>query len=117
MKCDFCKKEVNYLYSVEDETDGTPYSICAACCEMEDNGPIGDPDIEISALTITMDSTMLTVLENQAETEGFQNVESFARNVLFQLAVAAKIEDLGELEEPDEEAAFIQEMKRWLAME
>lgn len=69
---------------------------------------------ELEEVSIKMDPRMLRALEAQADVEGFSNVETYIHTILFREAVAVYLEELGELEGPEQEAAFTRELRDWM---
>jgi len=69
---------------------------------------------ELEEVTVSMDPRMLRALEVQADVEGFSDVGTYIHTILFREAVAVYLEELGELEGPEQEAAFTRELRDWL---
>jgi hypothetical protein len=69
---------------------------------------------ELEEVTVRMDPRMLRALEAQADVEGFSDVSTYIHTILFREAVAVYLEELGELEGPEQEAAFTRELRDWL---
>jgi hypothetical protein len=70
--------------------------------------------VELEEITIRLDSRMLRQLEAQAFFEGFKDVDNFIHTILFRDAVAVYLENLGELDRLEQEAAFTREIRDWL---
>jgi hypothetical protein len=70
--------------------------------------------VEHEEVIIRMDSRMLRQLEAQALFEGFSDVDNFIFTILFRDAVAVYLENLGELERLEQDAAFTREIRDWL---
>lgn len=69
---------------------------------------------QLEDVTVMMDPRMLRALEAQADVQGFSNVVTYIHTILFREAVAVYLEELGELEGPEQEAAFTRELRDWL---
>jgi hypothetical protein len=69
---------------------------------------------ELEEVTVSMDPRMLHALEAQADVEGFSDVGTYIHTILFREAVAVYLEELGELEGPEQEAAFTRELRDWI---
>jgi hypothetical protein len=69
---------------------------------------------ELEEVTVRMDPRMLRALEAQADVEGFSDVSTYIHTILFREAVAVYLEELGELEGPEQEVAFTRELRDWL---
>jgi hypothetical protein len=68
----------------------------------------------LEEVTVSMDPRMLRALEVQADVEGFSDVGTYIHSILFRQAVAVYLEELGELEGPEQEAGFTRELRDWL---
>lgn len=106
MKCQCCGDEVDQLINVSENL-----AFCRECYH-ETNAGGRKPQSEL--VTITMDSRMLRALEAQADVEGFSDVGVYIHTILFREAVAVYLEELGELEGLEQEAAFTRELRDWL---
>lgn len=102
MKCQHCGEEVDQLVNVSGNLD-----LCRDCYH-ETKGS------ELEEVTVRMDFRMIRALEAQADVEGFSDVSTYIHTILFREAVAVYLEELGELEGPEQEAAFTRELRDWL---
>lgn len=90
--------------------------VCRECYELIE----GESPVEISrspkkqSFTISINRNMAAVLQMKSAMLGYLSIIDFIHAILFREAVASHLEDLGEQEIEEQEAAFTREMRDWL---
>lgn len=113
-KCMLCGAERKKLFTVRPDggISATNLKVCESChYELEaDDEPSGS----LSSINVEMNSRMLNKLSIQAQIEGFGTVEHYLHSIIFREAAKIWLEDLPDLQTPEEESAFVQGLKDWM---